>query len=137
VNLEWKFDDFYERMIDRLEVTLPFIKRIVEFVDFWCNPTYDDGIIGFLFYRLICSLILIASIPFAGLAAGCRITFKAVIHQLKLGHAIARAPGTRLLALVDFVCSPKTVEQTFRPLVADWRYEYFEALKQNRKWKAR
>jgi len=50
---------------------------------------------------------------------------------------ITKAPGTRLLGLVDFLFSPKTVEQTFKPIVADWRHEYFEAKKQERKWKAR
>jgi len=50
---------------------------------------------------------------------------------------IIKAPGTRLFGLVDFLFSPKTVEQTFKPLIADWRYEYFEALKQEHKWKAR
>ena len=50
---------------------------------------------------------------------------------------IHNAPGSYLLALVDFLFSPKIIEQTFKPLVADWQHEYFEALKQNRKWKAR
>jgi hypothetical protein len=39
--------------------------------------------------------------------------------------------------IADFLFSPATVENTFRPLVADWRYEYFEALKQGRKYKVR
>jgi hypothetical protein len=50
---------------------------------------------------------------------------------------LAKAPGARLLALVDFFFAAKIVEQTFLPLVADWRTEYFEAWKQSRKWKAR
>jgi hypothetical protein len=52
-------------------------------------------------------------------------------------HSMTNPPGTILLAFVDFLFSPASVEQTFKPLIADWRYEYFEALKQNRKWKAR
>jgi hypothetical protein len=50
---------------------------------------------------------------------------------------ISNAPGSKLLSIVDFLYSSKTVEQTFKPIIADWRYEYFEALKQRRKWKAR
>jgi hypothetical protein len=50
---------------------------------------------------------------------------------------ITAVPGTRLLALVDFLLSPKTVENIFRPLVADWRLEFFEALRQGRRAKAR
>lgn len=47
------------------------------------------------------------------------------------------APGTWWLQLVDFFFSPKTVEQTFKPIVADWRTEYTEALHQKRFLKAR
>lgn len=36
-----------------------------------------------------------------------------------------------------FIYSRTTVELTFKPLVADLRYEYFDALASNRKWKAR
>lgn len=50
---------------------------------------------------------------------------------------IGRAPGANYLLIVDFLFSPKTVEETFKPIVADWRTEYFEALNQRRKWKAR
>jgi hypothetical protein len=49
---------------------------------------------------------------------------------------LSKPPGTHLLALVDFLFSPKTVELTFKPLVADWRNEYFEALRQGRTLKA-
>jgi hypothetical protein len=49
---------------------------------------------------------------------------------------IKKAPGSLLLRLVDFFYSSKTVENTFLPLVADWRNEYFEALMKGRKWKA-
>ena len=48
---------------------------------------------------------------------------------------IRKAPGSYLLKFVDFFYSQKTVENTFMPLVADWRTEHFEALKQGRKWK--
>ncbi len=50
---------------------------------------------------------------------------------------IEKAPGTNLLTIADFFFSSKTVEQTFKPIVSDWRVEYFEALKQGRIWKAR
>jgi hypothetical protein len=51
--------------------------------------------------------------------------------------SITNVPGTKLLALVEFFFSPRTVEQTFKPIVSDWHYEYFEALTVGRKWKAR
>lgn len=50
---------------------------------------------------------------------------------------LRKAPGTRLLRFVDFFFSPKTVEHTFKPTVADWRVEYYEARNQKRFLKAR
>jgi len=56
---------------------------------------------------------------------------------MKAPHrTISEPPGSKLLLFVDFLFSPRTVEQTFKPLVADWQYEYFEALKQGRTSKA-
>lgn len=50
---------------------------------------------------------------------------------------IKAAPGSNLLLIVEFLFSPKTVENVFRPIVADWRTEYFTALREERRWKAR
>ena len=47
------------------------------------------------------------------------------------------APGTRLLGIVEFLCSTKSVEKVFIPLVADWHKEYFDALTEKRWFKAR
>lgn len=57
-------------------------------------------------------------------------------HQKKVGN-LRKVPGTRLLRLVDFFFSPKDVEGVFKPAVADWRVEYYEARKQKRFLKAR
>jgi hypothetical protein len=46
-------------------------------------------------------------------------------------------PGSKILRFVDFFFSPKTVERTFKPLVADLQLEYFEAISLGMKWKAR
>lgn len=50
---------------------------------------------------------------------------------------VKKVPGIRLLQVADFFFSAKTVEETFKPAVADWHAEYFETLKQNRFIKAR
>jgi hypothetical protein len=50
---------------------------------------------------------------------------------------IARAPGQRLLEFSQFFYSKNTLEHVFEPLVADWRFEYFEAKSKKRIWKAR
>ena len=42
-----------------------------------------------------------------------------------------------MLALVEFLYPPRHVELTFKPIISDWRMEYFDALKQRAKWKAR
>lgn len=46
------------------------------------------------------------------------------------------APGSRWLQVVKFFFPPKTVELTFKPVVGDWREEYYGALQQKRFWKA-
>lgn len=50
---------------------------------------------------------------------------------------VREAPGTRILRIADFLYSPATVEKIFKQEVADWRFEYFEALNEGRYWKAR
>lgn len=60
-----------------------------------------------------------------------------LLSQIRLGSLIGRAPGTAFHSVVDFLYSPKIVRETFEPIIADWRVEYFEALSQKRVWKAR
>jgi hypothetical protein len=64
---------------------------------------------------------------------------KSVIDFFLLGrpNTIKRAPGYRILAAAEFLCSPKTIDQVFEPLIADWQQEYFNALNDNRWLKAR
>lgn len=50
---------------------------------------------------------------------------------------IVRPPGSRLNALADFFCSPKTMARVVRPILADLQSEYFAALAEGRIWKAR
>jgi uncharacterized membrane protein len=59
------------------------------------------------------------------------------MHTRSHRNQISKALGSKLLSIVEFLYSPKTVEETFRQIVADWREEYFEALKQGRSRKAR
>jgi hypothetical protein len=69
-------------------------------------------------------------------------------HALSLGQVVqiakllsinklAKVPGHNLLQLTDFLFSRKANAQVFVPIVIDMREEYFEALSQNRIWKAR
>lgn len=50
---------------------------------------------------------------------------------------VREAPGTTLLRIADFLYSPATVEKIFKQEIADWRVEYYEAVKNNQTWKAR
>jgi hypothetical protein len=51
---------------------------------------------------------------------------------------VVSPPGRKLLRVAEFFFSPKTVTLTFKPLIADWQFEYFEALKEKRgKWHLR
>ena len=47
---------------------------------------------------------------------------------------IIAPPGQKLLRMSEFLFSPKTVALTFKPLIADWQFEYFESLKAKRRW---
>lgn len=90
---------------------------------------------------------LVSYVP-TGLVLALILGFFAIVGSLigvirfligiKLGATrIANAPGARYLAVVDFLYSPRTVEETFKPIIADWRFEYFNALSQKRRIKAR
>jgi hypothetical protein len=50
---------------------------------------------------------------------------------------IFRPPGLPLWRVAKFLCTNKTYDSIFSPLLADFHHEYFEALKAGRKWKAR
>lgn len=73
----------------------------------------------------------------ASLILGIRYLFQHIFNAA-VGNkfAIKNAPGSKLLSFADFFWPPKTVKQVFEPLIADWRTEYFDALKQGRIWKA-
>jgi hypothetical protein len=62
---------------------------------------------------------------------------KFLLKSRNTDQYLIKAPGVRLLAIVDFLFRPKTVSLTFEPLIAEWHSEYFEALNQKRKYKAR
>lgn len=49
---------------------------------------------------------------------------------------VHRPPGSRLLSIVEFLYSPSARQKVFEPLIADWRFEYFEALAAKKRLKA-
>lgn len=74
---------------------------------------------------------------------GMSLQFVLMLHSTfgprrgEVSPRVTRPPGTRFLAVADFLYSPKTVELTFKAIVADWQSEYFESLKQGRHLKAK
>lgn len=58
-------------------------------------------------------------------------------NLLRKSNVVPRAPGGLLLSVVEFLFTKRSVEQVFVPTIVDMRDEYFEALSQNRIWKAR
>lgn len=50
---------------------------------------------------------------------------------------IARPPGSYLMIFAEFAYSKKKCENVLFPAITDMREEYFEALSENRVWKAR
>ena len=55
----------------------------------------------------------------------------------RANQRLKKAPGSNLLMLVEYLYSPATVEGVFKPIVADWRTEYFDALHEHKWFKAR
>jgi hypothetical protein len=51
--------------------------------------------------------------------------------NMRESQRVFAPPGQKLLTLAEIFFSPKTVRLTFEPLIADWQFEYFEALKAN------
>src|SRR5579863_4764551 len=50
---------------------------------------------------------------------------------------IIAPPGRRLWQLAEFLCTKKTYNSIFCPLMAEFHHEYFEALNEGRSWRAR
>ncbi len=50
---------------------------------------------------------------------------------------LSSAPGGRLFQIFGFAASKKSFEAIYVPIIYDMREEYFEALSENRIWKAR
>jgi hypothetical protein len=73
------------------------------------------------------------------------ISLLKLVFLLSAIYSVARSarvrlqqpPGSIWLSFVDFLYSATTVEKVFKPIVADWRMEYFDALKAKRPLKAR
>lgn len=81
--------------------------------------------------------ILALILAFFAIVGSLLAVLRFAIEVKLVTNRIARAPGARHLILVDFLYSPRTVEETFKPIIADWRLEYFNALAEKRKHKAR
>lgn len=81
--------------------------------------------------------ILALILAFFAILGSLLAVLRFAIEVRMAANRIANAPGARHLILVDFLYSPRTVEETFKPIIADWRLEYFNALAEKRKHKAR
>jgi len=54
----------------------------------------------------------------------------------RTNRRLKKAPGSNLLILVEYLYSPATVEEVFKPIVADWRKEFFDALREHKRLKS-
>jgi len=116
----------------------------------WYGRDRNSGRVA-SFVSCICLLVLnVVAIPFKGYAPHNifgRFLVTSVIPRTQIKQAvewaeitsarIKKPPGSLLLGITDFFFSKKTVALTFKPLIADWQAEYFEALEEKRYCKAR
>jgi hypothetical protein len=65
------------------------------------------------------------------------IKLRSKIRHLDVSNQIHRAPGWKLLSVASFAFSKKTYSNLLVPIILDLQEEYFDALSQNRIWKAR
>lgn len=66
-----------------------------------------------------------------------RRTWASWLFMRNSSNVLKRPPGTDLLKMAEFFCARRTLTGMVMPLMADWRIEYFEALKDGRNLKAR
>ena len=59
------------------------------------------------------------------------------LARLASRRKVRRPVGSSLRGFAEFVFSKKSYEQIYDPLISDLRFEYYEALDANRRWKAR
>jgi hypothetical protein len=127
------------RHSDFMSVLFPFLmplgRRIFSILD-----DRKSGVTGTHLFAFLTLFIVVLPVFFLMLAS---IPTRLILVVLKAirprsrQNRINKAPGSNWLSIVEFLYSPKTVEETFKQIVADWRTEYFEALKQGRTCKAR
>jgi hypothetical protein len=128
-NEEDIFEDIIFKWFSRITLvsgSFFFIKDVMEYIalDGDVNRTFKLKIILSSFLMLMGIITLIYKLAHSG-------------GQIKSGNrCISRAPGSGLLVIVEYFYSPKIVEQVFKPIVADWRTEYFDVLKEGKNRKA-
>ena len=84
----------------------------------------------------VCALLWTGiTATWAGLAFGS-ILFWAK-EGVRFNSRLFKPSGNLLLSMAEFLYSSKTYQRVFLPIISDMREEYFEALSQNRIWKAR
>jgi hypothetical protein len=120
------FDSFVKRNVTHNECKLAMY--FWGFVLMYSFPI----LLGFIVISILVRLFL----ETLNLARLVLLALKVMLVYPSQNH-VKKAPGTTLLSIVEFLFAPKTVEGTFNPIVADWRNEFFEALKQGRTRKAR
>lgn len=57
-----------------------------------------------------------------------------IIRNIKM---ITTPPGSKIISVIKFIYSRKTIERIFTPILSDWLEEYFKALHEKAHWKAR
>lgn len=106
---------------------------------FWIFCLFSLFLPGGLVASIFLILLWLILLLFLAISITMGVLITWAVLQLLTGadKSLSKAPGSILLSIVEFLYSPASVEHTFKPIVADWRFEYFEALDQKAKWKAR
>lgn len=64
------------------------------------------------------------------------VAWNAETRLTRRDRRIVKPPGSVMQSVAEFLCSRKTLEQVVKPIIADMRFEYWEALARGRTKKA-
>jgi hypothetical protein len=97
---------------------------------YWLQERYESNglarrilsIVGIFFFAML-----------GGLAKNCFLTLR---HRIRNRPVVVNPPGTGARGLLRFLCSRKTMERVFEPVLADMQMEWSEATFNREFWRA-
>lgn len=121
-----------EEMMKLVDNQLVAVKKLKHF-----RNASDDTVLHEIAFLLAMEAVLVQqSIALFKLRLGDFIKGENVEKE-EFQVSIFKPPGSLIVLIAESICSNKSFKGIVMPAISDMREEYFEALSQNRIWKAR